>query len=228
MMQASNVFSDLEIPVSNFMDGEREAIEFKNAVFEAAEKLEKILDEQSTPASQIEAAARDQFKTHPEFKTQLKDTFGEALSLMYLSCDELPLPVVAGLADALRKLANDLDNTINDRSKKESLSMTESITDKKLAHTQHKRLRESWDPIRKVIELMFGLKFQAIKSRPGNFSAGITKTTAYYLPGSEDPLYNPFAVARLLDVYYDGMTMMDVIEYCEKHPELVTMKIANL
>lgn len=228
MSGQGNVFNDLEIEVSKFMDSEKEAKEFMKAVYDAANKLEKILDEKSTPASQIEDTARDQYKNNPEFKVQLKEVFGEVLDTIYTSCEELPMPVVAGLAEALRKLATDLDNTLHDRAKRESLSMTESITDKKLAWHQHKRLRDAVEPIRKVLDLMFGLKFPAIKARPGNFAAGPTQTTAFYLPGSEDPLFNPFAVARLLGVYYDKMTLMDVIEYCDKHPERVTMKVTNL
>jgi len=228
MAKPGNVFTDLEIPVNKFMDDESDGAEFARNVFIAAEKLEKILDEQSTPASQIEDSARDQFKRNPEFKALYKETFQEVLETMYVSCEEVPLPLVAGLADALRKLANDLDNTIHDRAKRESLSMTESITDKKLAHLQHKRLRESWEPIRKVLDLMFDLKFPAIKARPGNYAASPTSTPAFYMPGSEDPLFNPFAVARLLGIYYDKMTMMDVMEYCEAHPDQVTVKVTNL
>jgi len=227
-MSAGNIFNDLEIDVSSFMDGEKEARLFRDNVLAAAKELNKILDEQSTPASKIEAEARDQYKNNPEFKTQFNDTFKEALEVMYISCEELPLPVVVGLIDNLRKLASDLENTLHDRSKRESLTMTESITDKKLAQHQLKRLREAWEPIRKIFKLMFGLEFPAINARTGNYAGSVTSTPAFYMPGSEDALFNPFAVARLLGIYFDKMTMMDVMEYCEKHPDKVTVKIVNL
>jgi hypothetical protein len=225
-MQGGNVFYDLEIFPEhlNFLDGPENIKAFEIAVLAKVGELEAILEEKATPTSKIEDRARLDYKQNPAFKKELEENTGEIFTLLYEMGESLPFPVIIGLIDNLRKLAQDLENSIHDRAKRESLSMTESISDKKMAQVQHKRLRDAWQPIKQIALLMYELNLKQIASKPGNYAASPAKTYAFYFPGEEEPFYNFRVAARRLGIFVEGIKYMDVLEYAIEHPDEVEVK----
>jgi hypothetical protein len=231
-MASNNVFYDLDIFPDHieFLESYEQCTDFSDAVLAKVKELEAILDEKATPVSKIEDKARKDFKDNPAFKNQFKETFGDTFLLMYEAGESLPFPVIIAMIDELRKLAVDLENTIHDRAKRESLTNSESINDKKMAQVMHKRIRDVWDNIRAIAKMMFKdeddnpLILPVIKARPGNYAAAPTKTYAFFFEGNEEPFYMHPYVAKKLGIYRDKITYMDVVEYAFAHPELVTVK----
>lgn len=221
MEPTSNIFHDLEIPMTGFLDSKDTMMAFAKNVANAAKELEKTLEE-STSVSSVEDQAKADFNKNKEFKVQMDATFKETLKAIYESCEDLPLPVVYGLIGELKTLANDLSNTLNARARMEVVNVSPTTNNKKLAQLQHKRLRENWEIIRKLMKLLNkDLDFPAIKPRSGNFAVSAFDTYAFIFPGEEEPYYNYRAVAKKLDILHSHSTFMDVIEYAENHPELV-------
>jgi hypothetical protein len=226
--QGGNVFKDLEIDIADWVTDPDGAKKLYTAVREAADKLEKILDS-DTSTSTIEVAARQEYRTNPDIKAQYKESYGELLEGIYQSAEDIPLPILIGLIDGVEKLVSDLKNTLRERSKFEAIHMTDSINDKKLAQIQHKRLREAWDTYRKFIKLFFGDEYPGIKAKPGNYAASITDTIHYQIVGeNNDGYYNPYTVAKLLGFHHNNITFMDIMEYCEAHPEQVVITKVRL
>jgi len=222
----ANVFYDLEIFPDHlaFLDDALNLKKFEQAVKVKVDELEEILEEKATPTSKIEDKARNDYKSSPAFKETLKEHTSEVMGYLTELGETLEFPVVLGMVDELRRLAQDLENAVHDRAKRESLTMTESISDKKMAQVQHKRLRDAWQPIRSIAKLMYELDLFQIKSKPGNYAASLAKTYAFYFPGDDEPFYNFRVVARRLGIFTEGIKYMDVMEYADAHPDLVEVK----
>jgi len=220
------VFYDLEIFPDHlgFLDSADNLKSFEYAVKAKVEELETIMDEKATPTAKLEDTARKEYRDNPAHKKQMKEATGETFGILYEMGESLPFPVIYGMIDELRKLAQDLENSIHDRAKRESLTMTETISDKKMAQVQHKRLRDAWLPIKQIASLMYELTLFTIKSRPGNYAASPAKTYAFFFPNEDEEYYNFRVVARRLGIYVEGIMYMDVIDYADAHPELVQVK----
>lgn len=227
MTTGSNVFYDLEIFPEHveFLEDEDKLRSFEAAVKIKVDELESILEEKAQPTSKIEERARLDLKQNPEHKKNLKENTGEIMTFLTELGETRPFAEVLGMVDELRKLAHDLELAVHDRAKRESLTMTESIGDKKMAQVQHKRLRDAWTPIRAIAKMMYGIELFIIKARPGNYAASETKAYAFQFPGEEDIYYNFRYVARRLGIFVEGKTFYkDVVDYASDNPELVEVK----
>lgn len=225
-MQGGNVFYDLEIFPEHlqFMETEENFKAFEAAVLAKVGELEKILEEKATPASKLEDSARREYKENKQHKETLQENTKEMFDLLYEMGESLPFPVIYGMIDALRKLAQDLENSIHDRAKRESMSMSETVADKKMAQVQHKRIRDSWQPMRVLANLMWEYQAKQIASKPGNYATTITKNYAFFFPGEEEPFYNFRVVARRLGIFVEGIMYKDVLDYADEHPDEVEVK----
>lgn len=226
-----SIFEDLGIEFTReTLTNYDAAKKFAEQVYAADEMLAGIMNPDVTPVSKIEDKARTDWRDNKEYRKTLKETFDETLTALYESGEKIELPLLYGLIDSLERLTSDLKNTLHTRAQMESSSMDESIIDKKLAQVLHKRLREAFQSSISFINMfvkapdgkMIGI--QGIKGRSGNFQAGVFDPIAFFFPGNEEPYFFHQAVAKKLGIYYDGITKMDVMEYAEKHPDLVTMK----
>lgn len=220
---ATNIFADLDISTKGFLDSKEDAIAFSKRVLAAAKELEDIMDTKQTVSS-VETEAEKTYRNSDTFQQEYRELFDEALATMYESCEEIPLPVVYGLIEGLEKLTKDLRNTLHDRAKRESIAQSANQANKKLAQTQHSRLRENYENVVKMVGMLYNVELERIKPKRGNYSApSMTDTYAYIFNGEEEPYYNPKAVAKRLGIYYPDIKFMDIMEYCEKHPDLISV-----
>src|SRR5688572_32066038 len=151
-MQGSNVFYDLGIFPDHldFLDDYDACVKFASAVEGKVKELEEVLDEKAKPVSKIEDEARKQFKDNPAHKEQFKQNYGQLFLDLYEDGENLPFPQIFAMIDELRKLAQNLENTVHDRAKRESLTASETLNDKKMAQIMHKKVRDVWDNIRAI------------------------------------------------------------------------------
>lgn len=227
---ASPIFEDLEISTDGFLNSREQAEIFKQEVFAKKDRLESVLDRKETVTKIEDTAKKDYNNPALPHKAQFKETYEPLISALYDQGEQIPLPVLHGLVESLAALARDLNNTLHDRAKAEYINEASSENDKKLAQIQHKRLRDAWDAYRKFAETIFpGLKLPEIKAKPGNFQSAVGTTVAFKFPDTEEPIYNPRAVARRLGIYAEGVYLTDVLDWLEENdPEQIKVKVIKV
>lgn len=246
-MHIGNIFQDLEIDTTGFMDDPDAIKRFTKDVLEAEKFLVEILNSSGPSVSSIEEDAMREFKDNPAVKKAVQKliinpcmaadkndtntylmTFEQTVNSLFEAAENADLSVAYGMMIALKKLSSDIENAIHDRAKMESTSQHDSLQDKKLAQIQHKRLREAWETYCKFVKLFHGMELPKIKARPGNYAPSLTEHYQYQFPGEDDVMYNYRVVAQRLGIYYEGMKFMDIFEYCMDHPDEISVKKVSL
>ena len=134
---------------------------------------------------------------------------------------------MSDIIDRLPSLLASLKTAYRDRIIREAANNSTDIADKRLAHFQYSRLRDSWNFYVKALSVLkmnndYGLR--PLPPMPGNYGTGGKTFVHYVFAFSDDEQYrNHVVVAKKLGMKVTNesniITLMDVLEYIQKNPD---------
>lgn len=206
------IFDDLGIDYQTMMsdtDG------FKEQVYKAAESLKDILKAEDSVTRYLASLPEQEIDIVP---------FKKALNSVYQLADsDYPIVALTQLATLCRKLASDLEFMAKSKAADELANKLDEM-DKRTAHQQYNRLRESFNEWGKSMSFLAKLQkktfdFEPLPGMPGNYgdTVGLARYR-FFFEGEDEGYAVPQSVCRRIGI--EPMNLMDTLEYLESHPEL--------
>lgn len=215
-MTTNIIFEDLEIDFSDNMSNPRA---FSKRVYAKADELRSILKSDTTYENMLSKIEANKEFADKEIIEEIDD--------IYTHADELPIEQMADIIDRVSDLLASLKTAYKDRIIREAANNSTDIADKRLAHFQYSRLRDSWNFYCKAMAVLkmnndFGLR--PLPAMPGNYGSGGTTFVHHVFSFSDDEQYrNHAVVAKKLGIQPTSengiITLMDVIEYIAANPD---------
>jgi len=217
---AASIFDDLEIDFSTMLTDPEP---FYKSCVDAAAELKSIMRGNTSIASHIAKA--------PKFDGSYAEYNKMMVEIWHKASEELPVSAYFELAKRMRKVAADIEYLAQSKAAQE-LAETTHVMDKATAHAQYKRLREALNQWLEAVKIFNVFEGEKLEPMSGNFGGDRALVHYMFFFGEGDDEYyrNHLAVCRKIgiDIHHnDGrpMSLMDVVEYVEAHPELgITVK----
>lgn len=208
---SKSIFEDLDIDFSDMLE---EPKAFAARVKAKASELEVIL-KSDTSVSALEQKVRDESKN-----AEVPTVVNEILDDLYQATDEATLPELVKTIERARLLVKELETAFSSRVMYDSVKDNSPVNDKKLAHFQHKRLREAYESYATFVEVFKEIKLPVINGVSGNFGSAtpLERIVFEYIPTNEQ-FMNPHPVIRRLGLTDKLHSVADLIEYLQEHED---------
>ena len=160
----------------------------------------------------------------------------QELQTLYERGDEISIPELIKLIEAVGNLQSDLKNTLRDRVTREATMENSTIREKRIAHLQYVQLRKAYDAFRQLVKFLDASKkepvfpkLKIIPALPGNY--GGTTQLEYFMftiKGQEGEWFSYRAVAKELGLKDRFDTLRDFIEWCETPEGLEVVEVRKV
>jgi hypothetical protein len=212
------IFTDLEIDYSDMLSDPQE---FMSRVYEAADSLKEVL-RSDTSLKAMEAKFKENIQPAPVEVTKV-------LNDLYQQADEMPLEFLLDTIQQARKFVNDLETMFTDRCIYEAANQNNTVADKRTAHEQYMRLKDSTNQYiaaLKVLKAHENYNFKPLPNMPGNYGGGSNNLIRYVFEYQGEQYRNHRVICRALEIPMGNL--MDCLEYIQSHPDCgVTVKKVN-
>ena len=214
MSLTPSIFEDLEIDTS---DMQTNPAAFADRCIKAANSLVDIL-RKDTSIGAYEREIRARAKDHtPSAKAS---EFFEEFDYILEMCENFDLEEVAMAIELSRQLTKNLENMLHSRAIAEATSSDSPLEHKKIAHSQHQKLRTAYEAWAKFAFLFNGYKAPIMKAQSGNFGNNVSSTTRHvYFVYEDYEGINHYPVIRRLGLVDEIKDRMGLIEYVNEHPD---------
>lgn len=211
---APSIFEDLEIDTS---DMQTDPAAFAARCISAANSLVDIL-RKDTSIGAYEREVRNRAKDYTP--SPVGNEVFEMFDSLLESCETLALEEVAMAIELSRKLTKDLENMLHSRAIAEATSSDSPLEHKKIAHSQHQKLRAAYEAWAKFALLFNNYKAPIMKAQSGNFGNNVTSTTRHiYFVYEDYEGINHYPVIRRLGIGDQITDRMSFIEYVNANPD---------
>ena len=213
---ANLIFEDLIIETGDMIS---DPDAFSSRVIEAAELLKNTMKKNDSVETYLKAIKPVVSSEIPKVK--------ELIEGIYNIGESVPIEEMDSIITYVKALAKDLD-TLKWYRAGNNIANEQGLMDKRTAHEQYIRLRESYNSYvdsLEVLELHSGLP--KLPAMPGNYGSSVgLKSYIFFFDGEDEGFRSHIAVCRRLKI--ESRNLMDTLDYVKENPDCkVTVKVIS-
>ena len=207
MSTNKSIFVDLEIE-SDLMMTDPEL--FASQVISMGDELTSIFTGKTSVKGATDDATK-QARTNHVAKEMARVNVSDIHETINSKAEEMDLDELYHTIAEMKSVVESLELTFHSRARNDMIMNTPNIEDKKLAHSQYKKLREAFGAFIVFSELMHDKTYVNLKPRTGNYQGDASTFPAYRYEGEVYQNYR--AVAKLVGWNPDDYrSHMDLVE----------------